>query len=103
MLATATRAVNCYPKYCSLATLLPNATMEWSGESRRNRNGKSAANGRLWRAEGMAKKKTGKAAVSQDERVAVVVLKGTPEYREWLTGISRKSLIPAASIVRDAL
>jgi hypothetical protein len=38
-----------------------------------------------------------------DERVAVIVLKGSPEYREWLSGISKESLIPVASIVRDAL
>lgn len=38
-----------------------------------------------------------------DKRVAVIVLKGTPEYREWLGAISRETLIPIASIVRDAV
>jgi hypothetical protein len=52
----------------------------------------------------MAKKKSPKAKLSaDDDRVAVVVLKDSLEYREWLNGISRESLIPVASIVRDAL
>jgi hypothetical protein len=52
----------------------------------------------------MAKKKAGKPSGSPSaERVAVVVLKGTPEYRDWLNEISKESLIPVASIVRDAL
>ncbi len=38
-----------------------------------------------------------------DERVAVMVLKGSPEYREWLQEVLRDSLIPIASIVRDAI
>jgi hypothetical protein len=52
----------------------------------------------------MAKKKSRKVQPStDDDRVAVVVLKDSLEYREWLNGISRESLIPVASIVRDAL
>jgi hypothetical protein len=38
-----------------------------------------------------------------DTRVAIVVLKGSLAYRAWLAGISRDSLIPVASIVRDAV
>lgn len=38
-----------------------------------------------------------------DLRVAAVVLKDTPEYRDWLTGLSAATLIPVATIVRDAL
>jgi hypothetical protein len=38
-----------------------------------------------------------------DLRVAAVVLKDTPEYRDWLTGLSEETLIPVATIVRDAL
>jgi hypothetical protein len=50
----------------------------------------------------MAKKKA-KPKESADERVAVIVLKGSPEYREWLNGISQETLIPVSAIVRDAL
>src|SRR5262245_60705232 len=39
----------------------------------------------------------------EDLRVAAVVLKDTPEYRDWLTGLSEATLIPVATIVRDAL
>src|SRR5215210_7860413 len=38
-----------------------------------------------------------------DRRVAAVVLKDTPEYRDWLPGLSEQTLIPVATIVRDAL
>jgi hypothetical protein len=38
-----------------------------------------------------------------DRRVAAIVLKDTPEYRDWLTGLSEATLIPVATIVRDAL
>lgn len=41
--------------------------------------------------------------VDDDTRVAAVVLKGSREYRDWLTGMSRTTLIPVAAIVRDAL
>ena len=56
----------------------------------------------------MAKKKaaspTKKTAATESEgHIAAVVLKSSPEYRQWLLGISRDSLIPVASIVRDAL
>ncbi len=44
-----------------------------------------------------------KGQAKKDERVAVIVLKGSPEYREWLTSISKDTLIPVASIVRDAV
>lgn len=52
----------------------------------------------------VAKKKSpGASEPTKDERVAVIVLKGSLEYREWLNSISKDSLIPVASIVRDAL
>lgn len=54
----------------------------------------------------MAKKKSAKGTKptrGADERVAVIVLKGTPDYRKWLIDISRDSLIPISAIVRDAL
>jgi hypothetical protein len=52
----------------------------------------------------MAKKKRAKPqGPAAEERVAVVVLKGSPDYRDWLNGISQDSLIPVAAIVRDAL
>jgi hypothetical protein len=51
----------------------------------------------------MAKKKAVRPKDQGDDRVAVVVLKGSAEYREWLNGISRETLIPVAAIVRDAL
>jgi hypothetical protein len=38
-----------------------------------------------------------------DGRVFVIHLKGSPAYKEWLDGISDETLIPVASIVRDAL
>lgn len=50
----------------------------------------------------MAKKKTGKPSPNV-ERISVLNLKGSPEYREWLSTISRKSLIPVAAIVRDSV
>src|SRR4051812_15936681 len=39
----------------------------------------------------------------EDRRVAAIVLKDTPEYRDWLTGLSQATLIPVTTIVRDAL
>jgi hypothetical protein len=52
----------------------------------------------------MAKKKALVAKeAGKDERVAVIVLKGSHEYREWLNSMSKDSLIPVASIVRDAV
>jgi hypothetical protein len=52
----------------------------------------------------MAKKKAPVAKeVGKDERVAVIVLKGSHEYRDWLNSMSKDTLIPVASIVRDAV
>jgi hypothetical protein len=52
----------------------------------------------------MAKKKAPEPKeASKDERVAVIVLKGSHEYREWLNSMSKDTLIPVASIVRDAV
>ena len=52
----------------------------------------------------MAKKRATTAKEGQaDERVAVVVLKDSVAYKEWVDGISRDSLIPVASIFRDAV
>jgi hypothetical protein len=42
-------------------------------------------------------------AALDDVRVSAVVLKDTPQYRDWLTGLSEATLIPVATIVRDAL
>jgi hypothetical protein len=41
--------------------------------------------------------------VPDDARVAAIVLKDTPKYRDWLTGLSEATLIPVSTIVRDAL
>jgi hypothetical protein len=38
-----------------------------------------------------------------DTRVAVVVLKDSVEYRDWVDSLSKSTLIPVATIVRDAL
>jgi hypothetical protein len=38
-----------------------------------------------------------------DARVAIIHLKGTPAYAEWLDDAHRKTLIPKAMIFRDAL
>jgi hypothetical protein len=51
----------------------------------------------------MAKKKTPARGTPKLERLSVLNLKGSPEYRDWLAGISKESLIPTATIVRDAL
>jgi hypothetical protein len=50
----------------------------------------------------MAKKTTAKEQ-TQDERVAIITLKGPPEYREWTDSISESTLIPLAVIFRDAI
>jgi hypothetical protein len=50
----------------------------------------------------MARKKKD-APQPTDDRVIVVVLKDTEEYRDWVDGLSESTLIPVASIVRDAL
>jgi hypothetical protein len=51
----------------------------------------------------MARPKRKATEAPDDVRVAAVVLKDTPEYRDWLTGLSSATLIPIATIVRDAL
>jgi hypothetical protein len=40
---------------------------------------------------------------SIDNRVMVIALKGSPEFRDWLSAVSKKSRIPATSIVEVAL
>lgn len=49
----------------------------------------------------MAKKKT--VAPPSDDRVIVIALKDTEEYRDWADSLSEVTLIPLATIVRDAL
>jgi hypothetical protein len=52
----------------------------------------------------MAKKKpAAKTAVRVTPQASVINLKGTDDYREWLTGVSKKTHIAAAVIVRLAL
>src|SRR5690242_5067357 len=51
----------------------------------------------------MARPKRKATGAADDIRVAAVVLKDTVEYRDWLTGLSESTLIPVATIVRDAL
>src|SRR3954447_4704533 len=51
----------------------------------------------------MARPKHQAGDTPEDRRVAAIVLKDTPEYRDWLTGLSEATLIPVATIVRDAL
>lgn len=46
----------------------------------------------------MARKKT-----QTNGRDTVIVLKDSEEYREWFAGLSEATLIPGATIVRDAL
>jgi Meiotically Up-regulated Gene 113 (MUG113) protein len=36
-------------------------------------------------------------------RISVYNLKGSPEYRDWLNGLSAASLITTSAIIRDAL
>lgn len=38
-----------------------------------------------------------------DDRVVVITLKDTEDYRDWVDDLSRATLIPVATIVRDAL
>ncbi len=38
-----------------------------------------------------------------DDRVTVMALKDTVEYRSWVDGLSAATLIPAATIVRSAI
>lgn len=57
----------------------------------------------------MAKKKPVPVAAPEPEpdasgrRVTVINLKGSPELRDWLSGVSDETLIPAAAITRAAL
>ena len=44
-----------------------------------------------------------KIPVRPDDRVTAINLKDTAAYRDWLDGLSRSTLIPMATIVRDAL
>lgn len=41
--------------------------------------------------------------VKPDERVSVMLLRDTAEYRSWVDGLSKATLIPVTTIVRDAL
>lgn len=43
------------------------------------------------------------AGKSPDDRVAIIHLKGTPEYAMWLDGVHRKTHIPKATIIRLAV
>jgi hypothetical protein len=38
-----------------------------------------------------------------DDRVVVIVLKDSPRYRQWVAKLTEATLIPTATIVRDAL
>jgi hypothetical protein len=53
----------------------------------------------------MARPKKGAKKVDRpaDERVAIIHLKGTVAYAEWLERLHRKTLIPKAAMVRDAM
>jgi hypothetical protein len=44
-----------------------------------------------------------KRAAPPDNRVAVIVLKDSREYRDWFNSLSDATLIDAATMVRDAL
>jgi hypothetical protein len=50
-----------------------------------------------------AGRRKGTDAKIQDRRVAVIVLKDTPAYRDWVVSLTEATLIPTATIVRDAL
>lgn len=55
----------------------------------------------------MAKKTAAKAPAPPPPeakgQTSIITLKGTPEFRDWLAGVSKKTHIPAASIVRLGL
>jgi hypothetical protein len=51
----------------------------------------------------MAKKKAKPKPKPSLERLSVLNLKGSPEYREWLSEISYESRIAVSVIVRDAV
>lgn len=44
-----------------------------------------------------------KKPASRDDRVTVINLKDRADYRAWVDGLSDSTLIPVATIVRDAL
>jgi hypothetical protein len=44
-----------------------------------------------------------KPARSPDDRVAIIHLKGTPAYADWLDAVHRKTHIPKATIFRLAV
>ena len=50
----------------------------------------------------MAKKKPGPKP-KKLVRLSVLNLKGSPEYHEWLTDLSKTTLVPTATIVRNAV
>jgi hypothetical protein len=52
---------------------------------------------------GRPKKGEKKAERPPDERVAIIHLKGTAEYAEWLEELFRKSHVPKATLVRLGL
>jgi hypothetical protein len=51
----------------------------------------------------MAKKKAAVAIEPSKERLTVFSLKGSPEYRDWLSTVSKKTLVSTAVIARDAI
>jgi hypothetical protein len=51
----------------------------------------------------MARPKTKAAATVDEARTAIVHLKGSTAYSEWLDGIHKKTHIPKAAIMRLAL
>jgi hypothetical protein len=48
-------------------------------------------------------RKKGRPPEGAGPRVVVIVLKDTAEYRDWVVGLSEATLIPTATIVRNAL
>jgi hypothetical protein len=51
-----------------------------------------------------AKQRAGKPVPKPaDDRVAIIHLRGTPGYAEWLAAVHRRTHIPKATIVRLAL
>lgn len=51
----------------------------------------------------MAKKKAPAKIIPSKDRLTVFSLKGSPEYRDWLNGLSSHTLVPTAVIARDAI
>lgn len=48
-------------------------------------------------------RKAGRPKTVDHERVTVINLKGSPALRDWLAGLSDRTMIPAARITRAAL